>query len=196
MRSASHRGGFRPAQPAGGTGPEDSRIATSRGHRQGVSGAAAAECGPRASPVPCGTTCPYGPPDPPPTEGGTSWRAVNSLTRRWSAKMLHGCWRGSPPTILMRLSKNRSVSYGFNGRGDFTASATFRPTREVVTGLVPGSYRSTGSLSASSWGHQGIVKRGPTPGQLPAPPATGLNTRGGSLGLGSGFHTVAGRGSA
>ena len=32
----------------------------------------------------------------------------------------------------------------------------YRPTREVVTGLVPGSYRSTGSHSASSWGHQGV----------------------------------------
>lgn len=180
-------GAFALPNLAGGTGREDSRIATSQGHWQGVSGAAAAGDGSRTDPVPCGTTCPCGPTDLPPTEGRISWRAVNSLARRWSAKMLHGCRRGSPPTIVvMRLSKNRSVCYGFNGRGDFT----------LVGGLIgrpgrwsPGCARFLPNHRlhpASSWGHQGVVRRDRHPGGCPhyQPPA---QHRGGSSGRAVGF---------
>jgi len=186
VRSASHRGGFHPAHHAGGAGREDSRIATSRGRRQGVSGAAAAGDGSRTDPVPCGTTCPYGPTDLPPTEGRISWRAVNSLTRRWSAKILHGCWRGRPPTTVMQLSKNRSVR------------RLQRPWRlHRIGGLIgrpgrwsPGLYPVPTDPPAPPCkflGSPGGCQEGPTPGGLPPLPHTGLSTRGGSSGRAVGF---------
>jgi len=88
--------------------------------------------------------------------------------------MLHGCRRGSPPTIVvMRLSKNRSVCYGFNGRGDFT----------LVGGLIgrpgrwsPGLYPVPTQPQAPPCkflGSPGGCQEGPTPGGLPPLPATG-----------------------
>jgi hypothetical protein len=81
---------------------------------------------------------------------------------------------------FLRLSKNRSVWYGFNGRGDFTASAAFRPTRVVVTGLVPGSYRSTGSALQVPGVTRGLTEGTKRPGSCERyqPPA---QHRGGSF---------------
>lgn len=181
-------GAFALPKPTGGTGSEDSRISPSRDHRKGVSGAAAAGDGSRTDPVPCGTTCPCGPLDLPPTEGRISWRAINSLTRRWNAKILHGCWRGRPPTILMRLSKNRSElrlqrpwatsprrrPYRSTRGGGHRASDPVPTDPPSSTPQVPGVTR-------------GLSKVDQTPGLLRALPTTGLNTRGGSSGRTVGF---------
>jgi hypothetical protein len=105
VRSASHRGGSRPAQTAGGTGRQDSRVATSRGHRQGVSGAAAAECGPRTDPVPCGTGGLLRAADLPPTEGRISLEGGKLPDQALECQDVHGCWRGRPPTIVDAIVK-------------------------------------------------------------------------------------------
>jgi hypothetical protein len=180
-------------------GVPDGRTAASpasRGLRQGVSGAAAAGDGSRTGPVPCGTTCPCGPTDLPPTEGRTSWRAVNSLTRRWSAKILHGCWRGRPPTILMRLSKNRSViRLQRPWRLHRVGGLIGRPGR-WSPGLYPVPTQPPAPLRkflGSPGGCQERTKRPGPCGHYQPPGSTPGEAAPAAL---SGFHTVAGRESA
>jgi hypothetical protein len=196
VRSASHRGGSRPALSRPGVPePEDSRIATSRGHRQGVSGAAAAGDGSRTSPVPCGTTCPCGPTDLPPTEGRTSWRAVNSLTRRWSAKMLHGCWRGSPPTTVYAVVKEPIRETASTAVATSPHRRPCRPTREVVTGILPGSYPTTSSILQVPGVTRGLSGGTDTRGVAPATRSR-LSTGEAAPAALSGFHAITDRGSA
>jgi hypothetical protein len=177
--------------------PEDSRISNKPGTPAGGKrrGSGRVWCA-RTDPVPCGTTCPYGPTDLPPTEGRTSWRAVNSLTRRWSAKSFTGAGGVGRQQLCMQLSKNRSVTARLQ-----------RPWRlHRVGGLIgrPGRWSPGWSRflpihrlhPASSWGHQGVDRRDQTPGLLRALPATG-STPGRQLPAAlSGFHAIADRGSA
>jgi len=110
--------------------------------------------------------------------------------------MLHGCRRGSPPTIVvMRLSKNRSVCYGFNGRGDFTASAALSADQGGGHRVVPGSYRSTSSTLQVPGVTRGLSGGTDTRGVAPTT-SHRLNTGEAAPAALSGFRTVAGRGSS
>jgi hypothetical protein len=161
-----------------------------------VSGAAAAGDGSRTGPVPCGTTCPCGPTDPPPTEGRIPWRAVIPLPGAGVPRVYTGAGGVGRQQLFMQLSKNRSVSYGFNGRGDFTVTAAFSADQGGGHRVSPRFLPNHRLHSASSWGHQGVVKSGPAPGGLPPLPTTGSTPGRAAPAALSGFRTVAGRESA
>lgn len=106
----------------------------------------------------------------------------------------HRCRRDSPPTILMGLSKNRSVRrLQRPWRLHRVGGLIGRPGR-WSPGFRPGSYRTTGSPSASSWGHQGVDLEGtkrPGPcGHYQPPGSAPGEAAPAAL---SGFHTVTGR---
>lgn len=118
--------------------------------------------------------------------GRISWRAINSLTRRWNAKCFTGAGGGNRPQSLMRLSKYRSRKVS-TAVGDFTTSAAFRLTRAVVTGLVPGSYRSTSSIPQVPRVTRGLTEGTKRLGCCQRYTDPGVQNQGGSLGRTVGF---------
>jgi len=108
VRSASHRGGFRPAQIRRGYRsagqPHRHEPGTPAGGKRRGSGRVWASDKPRPlrdrEPLPVAGPSTYGGRDF--LEGG------QFPDQALECQEFHGCWRGRPPTILMRLSKNRS----------------------------------------------------------------------------------------
>lgn len=98
-------GALAPPKPPGVPVGRTAASPTSRGHRQGVSGAAAAECGPRTDPVPCGTGGLLRAADLPPTEGRISLEGGKLPDQALECQDVHGCWRGRPPTIVDAIVK-------------------------------------------------------------------------------------------
>lgn len=179
---------------AGGTGREDSRISPCRGRRTGGKRRGSGRVWSSDRPCPLRDHVPLRAAGPS-TYGGQDFLEGGKFPdQALECQDFHRCRRDSPPTILMRLSKNRSVRrLQRPWRLHRVGGLIGRPGR-WSPGFRPGSYRTTGSPSASSWGHQGVDLEGtkrPGPcGHYQPPGSAPGEAAPAAL---SGFHTVTGR---